>query len=155
MAKQSAGLVVYNYTDQNELHILLVHPGGPFWKNKDDGAWSIPKGEYENGEDPLEVAKREFFEETGNQIPSASSFLPLKPFKTKSGKTITAYAVKANFEKCFISSNYFEMEWPPKSGKTQSFPEVDNAKWFTIKEAETKINQSQLEILQQLELLIG
>jgi predicted NUDIX family NTP pyrophosphohydrolase len=118
MAKQSAGIIAYRF-HQQQLQVLLVHPGGPFFVKKDAGAWSIPKGEFESPEDPLDVAKREFFEETGNEIKS-DNFIPLASVKIKSGKVINAWAVAADFENCFIRSNLFEMEWPPKSGNLRS-----------------------------------
>lgn len=153
MAKLSAGIVAFRRHMPEDLQILLVHPGGPFWKNKDEGAWSIPKGEYEEGEDALLEAKREFEEETGNLL-TAKEFIPLVPLKIKSGKVISAWAVEADFDKTFISSNYFEMEWPPRSGKKQSFPEVDKAEWFLLQEAKLKINAGQLTLLDQLESIV-
>jgi predicted NUDIX family NTP pyrophosphohydrolase len=149
MPKRSAGLLIYRYKAENEIEVLLVHPGGPFFTKKDAGAWSIPKGEYEAGEDALEVAKRELEEETGNRI-NNGKFVQLKPVAIKSGKQISAWAVETDFEKCFICSNNFEMEWPPKSGKRQVFPEVDKADWFSMKAAREKINQGQLPLLDEL-----
>jgi len=148
MAKKSAGLLVYHYFDEL-LKVLLVHPGGPFFIKKDAGVWSIPKGEYEDGEDPLTVAKRELEEETGNVIIS-DDFVELTPVKIKSGKVIKAWAVATLFEPPFISSNLFSMEWPPKSGKQQMFYETDNAAYFTIEEAKEKINAGQLPFLNEL-----
>ena len=148
MAKKSAGLVIYHYFDE-VLKILLVHPGGPFFIKKDAGVWSIPKGEYEDGEDPLSVAKREFNEETGNVIMS-DNFTELTPVKIKSGKVISAWAVSAYFEQPFISSNLFSMEWPPKSGKQQLFYETDEAAYLTIEEAKEKITPGQLPFLNEL-----
>ena len=147
MAKKSAGLVVYHYFD-NILKVLLVHPGGPFFINKDAGVWSIPKGEYEDGEDPLSVAKREFNEETGNVIMS-DNLIELTPVKIKSGKVIHAWAVPGYFEQPFISSNLFSMEWPPRSGKQQLFYETDGAAYFTIEEAKEKITPGQLPFLNE------
>ena len=154
MSKKSAGVVVYKYNSEQQLLVLLVHPGGPFYAKKDDGSWGIPKGEYEEGEEPLTVAKREFTEETGNVLPEAA-FIALEPVKIKSGKVITAFAIQADFEHCFLTSNSFEIEWPPRSGKLQSFPEVDKAGWFTIEEAKVKINSGQLPILEQVNKLFG
>ncbi len=142
MAKKSAGLVVYYFDEKNVLKILLVHPGGPFFIKKDNGVWSIPKGEYNDDEDALTVAKREFEEETGNRI-TIEKFIPLTTVKLKSGKRITAWAVNEYFEIPFLQSNLFEMEWPPKSGKMQSFAETDNAGWFTVEEAKIKMYESQ------------
>jgi len=153
MAKLSAGIIVYRQNEEKEFEVLLVHPGGPFFKNKDEGVWSIPKGEYEEGEDALVAAKREFEEETGNVLPD-KEFIQLVPVKIKSGKVISAWAVEANFDKSFIRSNFFEMEWPPKSGKIQSFPETDKAEWFTAKKAKKKINTGQLNLIEQLEIII-
>ena len=153
MPKLSAGIMVYRQNTNDEIEVLLVHPGGPFFKNKDDGAWSIPKGEYMEGEDALLAAKREFTEETGNSLP-AGEFILLQPVKIKSGKVITAWAVKANFTEPLIYSNNFEIEWPPRSGKKQSFPEIDKAEWFTLKEARHKIDMSQIDLLKQLAIIL-
>lgn len=152
MPKLSAGILAHRQNTAGNIEILLVHPGGPFFKNKDEGVWSVPKGEYAEGEDPLLAAKREFEEETGN-ILAEGEFIQLIPVKIKSGKVISAWAVKANFDQPFVKSNYFEMEWPPRSGKKQSFLEVDKAEWFSLKEAAQKINAGQLGLLEQLETL--
>ena len=154
MQKLSAGILLYNLTIEGELKVFLVHPGGPFWKNKDEGTWSIPKGEYEEGEDALMAAKREFKEETGNELPEGE-FIPLEPVKIKSGKVIAAWATEAALDFGFIQSNTFEMEWPPRSGKKQLFPEVDKAGWFTIDEAKIKINSGQVAFLEQLVAVIN
>jgi predicted NUDIX family NTP pyrophosphohydrolase len=153
MAKRSAGILAYRMHQQN-LQVLLVHPGGPFYLKKDAGVWSIPKGEYEDGEDPLTVARREFTEETGNTIHDID-FTSVGEVKLKSGKIISAWVVETEFENCFAGSNTFEMEWPPKSGKMQSFPEVDRAEWFTIPDAEEKIHPAQLPFLKRLQELLG
>src|SRR3954453_16060818 len=149
MKKKSAGILVYRFNKANEVEVLLVHPGGPFFTKKDLGVWSIPKGEYEDSEEPLLVAKREFYEETGNRIVDGL-IIKLKPVVIKSGKQITAWAIETDFEKPFISSNEFEMEWPPKSGKKQWFVEVDKAEWFTIEVARQKINPGQIPFLDEL-----
>jgi predicted NUDIX family NTP pyrophosphohydrolase len=149
LQKLSAGILVFNLTPNDKLMILLVHPGGPFWRNKDVGAWSIPKGEYGEGEDALSAAKREFKEETGNEL-AEGEFIPLEPVKIKSGKIISAWAIKAEIDFTFIKSNEFEMEWPPRSGKRQIFPEVDKVEWFSIQDAKIKINTGQVAILDQL-----
>lgn len=133
MGKQSAGILVFRILTFPE--VLLVHPGGPFYVNRDSGVWSVPKGEYEAGEDPLEVGKREFFEETGNKIQSGN-FIELNAVKSKGGKMLYVWATEANFAKSFICSNTFELEWPPKSGKIKAFPECDKAEWFNFDEAE-------------------
>ena len=130
---------------------FLVHPGGPFWKNKDVGAWSIPKGEVEENEDFLEAAIREIKEETGIYIQlSGEKFTVLTDVKQNPGKIISAWAVKADFDASSIKSNLFEMEWPPKSGKKQSFPEVDKAGWFSFEEARQKILPGQTALLEDL-----
>lgn len=144
---QSAGILLYRMHGK-ELQVLLVHPGGPFWKNKDDGAWTIPKGEFTDGEEALDAAKREFREETGMKVNGKS--IPLSPVKQKSGKWIYAWAIMGDIDPATIQSNSFEMEWPPKSGKKQSFPEIDKAAWFTLAEAATKINPAQVALLQEL-----
>lgn len=153
MPKLSAGIIAYRQNADGEFEVLLVHPGGPFYKSKDDGAWSIPKGEYVESEDGLLAAKREFTEETGNVLPLAE-FIPLQPVKIKSGKVISAWAVKSDFTEPLKESNHFEIEWPPRSGKKQSFPEIDKAEWFTFKEAIHKINAGQINIIEQLERIL-
>jgi predicted NUDIX family NTP pyrophosphohydrolase len=151
--KLSAGILVYNITSDDGPIVLLVHPGGPFWKNKDEGAWSIPKGEYIEGEDPLGAAKREFKEETGCELPPGD-FIPLQPVKMQSGKMISAWTVRLAVDLAHFTSNQFEMEWPPKSGRKQFFPEVDKAEWFTLQVAKSKINKSQIHFIEQLELSV-
>ncbi len=153
MPKLSAGIIAYRGNTNGDFEVLLVHPGGPFFKNKDDGAWSIPKGEYAEGENGLLAAKREFTEETGNVLPD-DGFIQLQPVKIKSGKVISAWAIKTDFIKPFIQSNFFEMEWPPRSGKKQSFPEIDKAEWFTLEEARPKINAGQINIIEQLKAIL-
>ena len=152
MHKQSAGILAYRFTDDT-IQVFLVHPGGPFWKNKDLSAWSIPKGEYEDDEDPLHAAKREFNEETGQYIDG--EFHALLPVKYKSGKVVRAFSVAADIDHTSIKSNYFEMEWPPRSGKKASFEEVDRAEWFDIETANTKIVPAQVPLLEELRLLLG
>ena len=149
MAKKSAGLLLYRFQNQS-LEVLLVHPGGPFWKNKEWGAWSIPKGEIEENEELLKAAARETREETGMSV-DINNPIPLKPVKQKSGKIIYAWANEANFEIEEIKSNLFEMEWPPKSGKKAFFPEVDKAAWLNLDDAEKKIVSGQLPLLRELE----
>lgn len=145
--KQSAGLLLYRRNKKN-LEVLLVHPGGPFWKNKDAGAWSIPKGEFDGDEQALDAARREFEEETGFHC--SGEFLELSPVKMKSGKSIYAWALDKDIDAAAIRSNTFEMEWPPKSGKQKSFPEIDKAKWFSPAEAKQKINVSQSAFIDEL-----
>ena len=147
MATKSAGILLYRRTG-NSLQVFLVHPGGPFFKNKDLGAWSIPKGEFSDDEDALTAAKREFAEETGQAIDG--DFIELKPVKLKSGKTVYAWAVEGDIDHETITSNLFEMEWPPKSGKKQSFPEIDRAGWFELEEAKLKINVAQAGFIEEL-----
>ena len=134
------------------MEVFLVHPGGPFWAKKDDGAWSIPKGEFVEGEEALDAAKREFQEETGSSIDGI--FKPLKPVKQPGGKTVYAWAVEGDLDAVAIRSNTFSMEWPPKSGKTQSFPEIDRAGWFDLDTAKVKIFKGQLGLLEQVEELL-
>jgi predicted NUDIX family NTP pyrophosphohydrolase len=146
MLKKSAGVLVFRVLNQPE--VLLVHPGGPFFRNKDAGAWSIPKGEYAT-ELPLDVAVREFEEETGNKIKNIS-FIALGDVRLKSGKTITAWAVEDNFDEAYLRSNEFEMEWPPNSGRFQRFPEVDKAEWFSLDVARKKLNPAQVQFIDRL-----
>jgi predicted NUDIX family NTP pyrophosphohydrolase len=147
MPKQSAGILLYRKTPAGP-EFFLVHPGGPFFKNKDDGAWSIPKGEFTDDEDALTAAKREFDEETGSAVDG--EFIPLTPVKLKSGKIVQAWAVEGDIDHTQITSNTFTTEWPPKSGKMQAFPEVDRASWFGCDEAKQKINAAQVALLEEL-----
>jgi predicted NUDIX family NTP pyrophosphohydrolase len=147
MSKQSAGILLYRKTN-NRLQVFLVHPGGPFFKNKDIGVWSIPKGEFLDDEDPLAAAKREFKEETGR--PVEGNFIKLNAVTLKSGKIVYGWAVECDIDHETISSNLFEMEWPPKSGKKQSFPEIDRAGWFDIETAKIKINEGQVGLVDEL-----
>jgi predicted NUDIX family NTP pyrophosphohydrolase len=148
MMKLSAGILMYRGAG-SDLEVLLVHPGGPFFANKDLGAWSIPKGEYEASEEPLSVAKREFEEELGSPPPKRA-YLQLGELKQPSRKVITAFAVEGDFDPSTLKSNHFEMEWPPKSGKMQSFPEVDRAQWFAPEEARQKIQNGQSQFIDRL-----
>lgn len=145
--RKSAGILLYRKT-RDEHEVFLVHPGGPFWKNKDAGAWSVPKGEFEDDEEPLVAAKREFREETGIDVDG--KFIPLTPVKQKSGKLIYAWALKKNIDPAGIVSNTFSLEWPPKSGKFIEVPEVDRGGWFTMEEARSKIIPGQVPILNEL-----
>ena len=147
MAKQSAGILLYRKTGGG-LQVFLVHPGGPYFKNKDLGAWSVPKGEFLDDEDALAAAKREFREETGQAI--EGNFISLEPVILKSGKIVHAWAVEGDIDHETITSNMFEMEWPPKSGKRQSFPEIDRAGWFDLDEAKLKINGTQARLIDSL-----
>jgi predicted NUDIX family NTP pyrophosphohydrolase len=132
--------------------VLLVHPGGPLWTKKDDGAWSIPKGEIEDDEDPLSAARREFEEELGS--PVTGEFVKLTPVRQASGKWVHAWALERDFDTSALSSGTFEMEWPPRSGRQQTFPEVDRAEWFVLDHARLKINKGQLPLLDQLDHIV-
>jgi predicted NUDIX family NTP pyrophosphohydrolase len=147
MPKKSAGLLLYRFRD-NLPDFFLVHPGGPFWAKKDRGAWSIPKGEFEEDENPLDAAIREMKEETGIQV--SGTFIELNPVKQKSGKIIYAWALEMDLDPAQITSNSFELEWPPKSGKKKSFPEIDKAAWFSFDEAKMKINEGQIPLIAAL-----
>jgi predicted NUDIX family NTP pyrophosphohydrolase len=133
------------------LEVLLVHPGGPFWRKKDDGAWSIPKGEIDAGKNAEDVAQREFIEELGSA--PAGPLLPLGEIRQRGGKRVHAFATKGDLDVSTVASNTFEMEWPPKSGRMQTFPEVDRAEWFTLPVARTKILEGQRPLLDRLEEL--
>jgi predicted NUDIX family NTP pyrophosphohydrolase len=152
MARQSAGILLYRFTDQ-QIQIFLVHPGGPFFRNKDEGSWSIPKGEFLDDEDPLDAAKREFAEETGQMVDG--KFIRLEPIVQKSGKKVYAWAVEGDIKAESIVSNTFELEWPPKSGKKQSFPEIDRAGWFDIETAKVKINIAQVGLIEELAIKVS
>ena|SRR3990172_7451141 len=153
MAKQSAGLLVYRCR-AGRLEVFLVHPGGPFWQNKDEGAWSIPKGEFSQDEVSLDAAKREFHEETGFKI--EGHFTPLRPIKQRGGKTVHAWLVEADFDSDQVKSNTFSLEWPRGSGKIKEFPEVDRAEWFALEAAREKILDSQRPLLDEAQsLLVG
>ena len=147
MVKHSAGLVLYRRTGL-ATEILLVHPGGPFWARKDTGAWSIPKGLVEGDESPLAAARREFNEETG--FLPRGRFIELGNFKRPSSKIVSAWAVEGDFDPRNLKCNSFSLEWPPKSGRMQEFPEADRAAWFEASEAARKITKGQLPIIQEL-----
>ena len=151
MTVRSAGILLYRRLD-GELQVLLVHPGGPFWRGRDAGAWSIPKGEYASGEDPCAAARREFREELGTDAPE--QLRPLGEIRQKSGKHVTAFAAEGEFAVTQLRSNPFEIEWPPHSGRQQAFPEVDHVAWFTLDAARHKILPAQAE-LARLELMLG
>ena len=150
--KRSAGILLYRRSP--ELEVLLVHPDGPFWSKKDQGAWSIPKGEFEAGEDPLTVAKREFEEELGSSAPPGG-FIELGELVQPSRKHVAAFAIEGDLDRSKLKSNRFEMEWPPRSGKMQSFPEVDRAEWFTLDQAREKILAGQRPFIDRLLERIG
>jgi predicted NUDIX family NTP pyrophosphohydrolase len=147
MAKESAGLLIYR-TRAEAVEVLLVHPGGPFWKNKDAGAWSIPKGEADPGEDLAACARREVAEETGLVVDAP--LVPLTTIRQKGHKVVHAWAVEGDGDVSKITSNTFSMMWPPRSGRMQQFPEVDRAGWFGLAEARTKINPAQVALIDEL-----
>jgi predicted NUDIX family NTP pyrophosphohydrolase len=150
MPKKSAGLLVYREApDGSGIEVLLAHPGGPFWRNKDLGAWTIPKGEFDDVEQPLAAAQREFAEELGSS-PPLGDYFPLKPIKQQNGKIVHAWAVEGTFDPAALKSNTFSCEWPPKSQRMQEFPEVDRAEWFTPDEAKRKILLAQVELIDEL-----
>lgn len=145
--KQSAGILPFKNVGGHWL-FFLVHPGGPFWKNKDLGSWSIAKGEFDDSENALDAAIREFEEETGTKI--EGDFIELSSVRLKSGKTVYAWAIEIDLDESQITSNTFQMEWPPKSGKIQHFPEVDKAAWFDATTAQQKINPAQADFIVEL-----
>lgn len=154
MPQKSAGILLFRST-KKILEVFLVHPGGPFWKNKDAGAWTIPKGEFGEDEKPLNAALREFNEETG--VTLKGDFIELTPVKQKSGKLVYAWAKELDLDPSQIKSNEFEMEWPPKSGKKKMFPEIDRAEWFDIGTAKQKLIAAQanfvIELSEKLKLI--
>jgi predicted NUDIX family NTP pyrophosphohydrolase len=152
MPTTSAGLLMYRRT-AGMLEVLLVHPGGPFWARMDLGVWSIPKGEIEQGEDPLAAARREFHEETGFAV--RGPFIPLAPRAQPSGKIVHGWAVEGDCDPTRLVSGTFSMEWPPRSGRRQEFPEVDRAAWFGLGEARRHILPGQVGLLDELEVLLS
>jgi predicted NUDIX family NTP pyrophosphohydrolase len=148
MPRVSAGVLLFRRRPQG-VQVLLVHPGGPFWKNKDQGAWSLPKGEVEAGEDLLAAARRELEEELG--LTPHGPFTPLSPIKQKGGKIVHAWACEGDCDPSTTRSNTFTLEWPPRSGKRAEFPEVDRAEWFSPEQAREKINPAQADWIQELE----
>lgn len=151
MKKRSAGLLLYRFRE-GALEFFLVHPGGPFWAKKDFGVWSIPKGEIDEGEDPLEAARREFEEETGFRPDGV--FRELAPVRQRSGKVVLAWAVEGNCDPAAVRSNTFPLEWPPRSGRLVDVPEVDRAGWFDLETAKKKILEAQRALLAQMELFL-
>jgi predicted NUDIX family NTP pyrophosphohydrolase len=145
---QSAGILLYRWT-AGTLEVFLVHPGGPFWKNKDAGTWTIPKGEFENTEPALDAAIREFREETGFLLDG--HFQPLSPIRQKGGKRVFAWAHAGDIDASAVASNTFEIEWPRRSGRQQTFPEVDKAAWYSLAAARAVINPAQIALLEELE----
>lgn len=147
MPKKSAGILLYRIKDQ-VLQVFLVHPGGPLHAKRDIGAWSVPKGEFTDEEDALVAAKREFKEETGMDI--TGEFQELSPIRQKSGKLVYAWAVEGNLDEKQLVSNLFSMEWPPRSGRYESFPEVDRGEWFTVEMAKLKVIEAQAALVDEL-----
>lgn len=153
MVATSAGIVLYRRTGSG-LEILLGHMGGPYWAKKDEGAWSIPKGEYDESEDAYAAARREFEEEIG-QPPPSSEPVDLGQVTQRNGKVVTAFALEGDLDPVAVTSNVFELEWPPRSGRTQSFPEIDRAGWFGVAQARTKALASQGELFDRLVAHLG
>jgi predicted NUDIX family NTP pyrophosphohydrolase len=147
--RTSAGILLYRRTDDGVVEVLLGHMGGPFWAKKDAGAWSIPKGEYGPGEDPFEVAQREFREELGSAAP-ASEFVPLGAVRQSGGKVLTAWAAAGDLDATTTVSNTFELEWPPRSGRRQEFPEIDRAAWVPVESARELLVTGQVPLLDRL-----
>ena len=154
MPKRSAGLLLHRTTADGVVEVLVVHPGGPFWAKKDEGAWSVPKGEHDDGEDAHAAAHREFAEELGSPAPDGPE-VPLGELRQPSGKRVTCWAVAADFDPTGFTSNDFEVEWPPRSGRIQAFPEVDRAEWCTVAEARTKLLKGQVPFLDALLAHLG
>jgi predicted NUDIX family NTP pyrophosphohydrolase len=152
LARKSAGILAFRTRD-GAIEVLLVHPGGPFWRNKDRGAWSIPKGEYDGDDDPERLARREFREELGIEL--VEGLIALGDIRQRGGKTVTAFAAETDVDVGHIKSNTFEVEWPPRSGRRREFPEVDRAEWFDLASARSKINQAQGALLDRLESTIA
>ncbi|HET7548864.1 MAG TPA: NUDIX domain-containing protein [Usitatibacter sp.] len=147
-ARRSAGILMYRRGAAG-LEVLLVHPGGPFWKNRDLGAWTIPKGEHDDSEEALDAARREFAEETG--FTASGDFVPLAPVRQKAGKLVRAWALEGDCDADAVRSNAFSMEWPPRSGRMAEFPEVDRAAWFPTEEARRRILPAQVPLIDELE----
>ena len=152
MAKRSAGLLLYRKVN-GAIEVFLVHPGGPFWAKKDDGAWSLPKGEYSEGEDPLLAARREFEEETS--IVVDGDFLPLGDTRQPGGKIVIAWAIERDVDPSVVKSNLFSMEWPPRSGKMREFPEIDKGGWFSVPKARIKLLKGQVVFVDRLLAKLG
>jgi predicted NUDIX family NTP pyrophosphohydrolase len=151
--RRSAGVLLYRLAG-GEPEVLLVHPGGPFWAGRDAGAWSIPKGEHGDDEDPQACARREFEEETGTELPPGA-LSDLGTVRLKSGKQVTAWAAEGDLDADAIRSNTFELEWPPRSGRMQAFPEIDRAGWFGLEAAREKLNPAQAQFINRLQALLG
>src|SRR2546430_15897474 len=148
MTKKTSAGILLSRVRAEELEVFLVHPGGPYWEKRDAGAWSIPKGEFNEGDDPLEAARREFQEETGSQ--ATGEFFAFTPLKQRSGKLVYAWAVRGDIDAASVKSDTFSMEWPPRSGQQREFPEVDRGAWFTVAAANEKILPGQRGFIRQL-----
>jgi predicted NUDIX family NTP pyrophosphohydrolase len=151
--RQSAGLLLFRVRDSG-VEVMLVHPGGPFWARRDEGAWTIPKGEFDANESPLAAARREFREETGTDVDVDGPFHALQPVRQAGGKHVHAFAVEADFDAATLASNTFELEWPPRSGRLQRFPEVDRAAWFTLAHAAAKLHPAQRPWLDEIATVV-
>ncbi len=151
--RTSAGILLYRMRN-GAPEVLLVHPGGPYWKNRDAGSWSIPKGEIGEGEDPLHTALREFREETGHEPPRGKA-VPLPPVRLGGGKLVLSWALEGDLDPDTVRSNTFEMEWPPRSGRMRSFPEIDRARWFTLEEAARRANPAYAPLFEALKTMTG
>lgn len=149
--KKSAGILAYRF--KTSLQFFLVHPGGPYFKHKDAGVWTIPKGEFDESEEPLIAAEREFLEETG--VALKGEFIELQPVTQKAGKMVYAWALEVEIDETKVISNTFQLEWPPRSGRNKEFPEIDKAAWFTYEEAEEKINPAQVTLLDELTQILN
>lgn len=150
--KKSAGLLMYRHGPAGEVQVLLAHPGGPFWRGRDESAWTIPKGEYLDPEVAVVAARREFAEETGFDV--TPPLLPLGEVTQKSGKRLLAWAFRGDCDPTRLQSNSFEIEWPPRSGRRQSYPEIDRVEWFSLAQARRKVLPAQCDLLARLEQLI-
>ena len=150
MARRSAGILLHRLGPDGR-EVLLVHPGGPFWAKRDDGAWSIPKGEYDEGEEPLAAALREFEEEIGSALDAGGELIELGDVRQKNRKVVTAWAAEGDVDAGAVQSNTFEMEWPPRSGRRQAFPEIDRAEWFPLARARAKLIEAQAAFVDRLE----
>jgi predicted NUDIX family NTP pyrophosphohydrolase len=153
MPVRSAGILLYRHGAAGP-EVLLVHPGGPFWARRDAGAWSIPKGEHADGEEPVDCARREFAEETGSALP-LEELVPLGEVRQRSGKRVEAWAAEGDLDPAAVRSNTFELEWPPRSGRTQTFPEVDRAAWFALDEAQQRLLPAQAPFVDRLRERLG
>lgn len=153
MGKKSAGILVYRVSAEAGIEVFLAHPGGPVWAKKDEGSWTIPKGEFDEGEDAWDAARREFREEIGADPPEGVG-VSLAPVTLRSGKRVHAWALRGDLDPATVRSNTFTMEWPPRSGRSREFPEVDRAGWFSLAEARRRIHPAQAPLLDELEVVV-